>query len=211
MRWPPNALVLEGAVVRLERIEAAHHDGLLAAAGDPETWTWMDRRIPEDDGAFTQWFEARLEASKAAVEWCFVTRSSATGEPIGSSSYLSPRPEHNGLEIGWTWLHPSAWRTGANLEAKLLMLEHAFDELGCMRVEFKTDARNERSREALTTLPATFEGVFRKHMMMPGVGIRDSAYFSIVDDEWRAVRSNLERRLADAGARQPQALGSRDA
>jgi RimJ/RimL family protein N-acetyltransferase len=130
---------------------------------------------------------------------------------IGRSSYLNPRPEHDGLEIGWTWLRRPAWRTGANLEAKLLLLEHAFGALGCMRVEFKTDARNERSREALAALPATFEGVFRKHMLAPGVGVRDSAYFSILDEEWPAVRSNLERRLAEAPAQQPQALGSRDA
>ena len=125
-----------------------------------------------------------------------MTRSLATGEPIGSSSYLAARPEHAGLEIGWTWLHPSAWRSGANVEAKLLMLAHAFDELGAMRVEFKTDARNERSRAALAALPATFEGVFRKHMLMPVVGVRDSAYYSVVDEDWPDVRANLERRLA---------------
>jgi len=121
-----------------------------------------------------------------------------SGDPVGSSSYLNVRPEHDGLEIGWTWLHPAAWRTGANLEAKLLMLEHAFDELGCMRVEFKTDARNERSRSALAALPATFEGIFRKHMLMPVVGVRDSAYFSIVDDDWPRVKENLFARLAEA-------------
>ena len=172
----------------------------------------MDRQdVPESEGAFGRWFETRLERSRAASEWCFVTRSSGTHELIGSSSYLNPRPEHDGLEIGWTWLRRSAWRTGANVEAKLLMLEYAFETLGCMRVEFKTDARNERSREALAALPATFEGVFRKHMLVPGVGVRDSAYFSIVDEEWPAMRSNLERRLAEAPAGQAQMLGSRDA
>jgi N-acetyltransferase len=101
----------------------------------------------------------------------------------------------------WTWLHPDAWRTGANLEAKLLVLALAFDELGCIRVEFKTDARNERSRTALAALPATFEGVFRKHMLMGGIGVRDSAYFSITDDKWPIVKANLERRLAREPAR----------
>ena len=114
-----------------------------------------------------------------------------SGEALGSSSYLSARPEHDGVEIGWTWLNPSAWRTGANREAKLLLLGFAFEELGCMRVEFKTDARNERSRAALEALPATFEGVFREHMLMPGIGRRDSAYYSIVDSEWPAVRAGL--------------------
>ena len=184
--------------MRLEPVDPDHREGLLAAARAPETWTWLDRRVPEDEEAFGAWFDARLAASEAGGEWCFVTHSMADGAPIGSSSFLSIRPEHDGLEIGWTWLHPDAWRTGANLEAKLLMLGFAFDELGCMRVEFKTDARNERSREALAALPATFEGVFRRHMLMGGIGVRDSAYFSIVDDEWPAVRENLEKRLAGA-------------
>jgi len=199
--WPPPDEALEGAVVRLEPVEPDHHDALLAVSREEESWTWIDRRVPAEEARFTAWFDARLEASRAGSEWCFVTRSLASGEPIGSSSYLHVRPEHRGLEIGWTWLHPSAWRSGANIEAKLLMLGHAFERLGCMRVEFKTDARNERSRAALAALPARFEGIFRKHMLMPVVGVRDSAYFSIVDDEWPAVRANLEARLgAHAGA-----------
>jgi RimJ/RimL family protein N-acetyltransferase len=196
MRWPPARVPLEGSIVRLEPIAPGHHDDLLAASREPATWTWIDRRVPADEGAFTSWFEARLAASEAGSEWCFVTISAADGDPIGSSSFLNVRPEHDGLEIGWTWLHPGAWRTGANLEAKLLMLALAFDDLGCMRVEFKTDARNDRSRAALAALPAKFEGIFRKHMLMPVVGVRDSAYFSILDEEWPEVRTNLERRLA---------------
>jgi RimJ/RimL family protein N-acetyltransferase len=112
---------------------------------------------------------------------------------IGGSAFVTLRPEHRGLEIGWTWLTPTAWETGANVEAKLLMLQHAFDRLGCMRVEFKTEARNERSRAALAALPAQYEGVFRKHVLRP-YGIRDSAYYSVVDDEWPAVKANLVRR-----------------
>ena len=123
---------------------------------------------------------------------------SANGEPLGSSSYLAPRPIHDGVEIGWTWLTPAAWRSGANVEAKLLMLGFAFEGLGCMRVELKTDARNERSRGAMEALPAKFEGIFRKHMLMPVTGVRDSAYFSVVDDEWASVQENLKARLAGA-------------
>ncbi len=103
------------------------------------------------------------------------------------------------VEIGWTWLHPRAWRTGANVEAKLLMMRHAFETLGCVRVEFKTDARNERSRAALAALPARFEGILRNHMIVPDVGQRDSAYYSVIPSEWPAVRSNLERRLGRTG------------
>ena len=94
-----------------------------------------------------------------------------------------------------TWREPSAWGTGANIEAKLLMLEHAFERLDCMRVEFKTDARNERSRTALQALPAQFEGILRRHMIIEDVGVRDSAFYSITDQEWPQVRANLKRRL----------------
>jgi N-acetyltransferase len=98
-------------------------------------------------------------------------------------------------EIGGTWLEPSAWGTGANIEAKLLMLEQAFERLGCLRVEFKTDSRNERSRSALKALPAQFEGIFRRHMIIEDVGVRDSAYYSVTDEDWPAVRINLQQRL----------------
>ena len=114
---------------------------------------------------------------------------------IGSSSFMHPRPEHDGVEIGNTWLIPGVWRTGANVEAKLLMLTYAFELLGCMRVEFKTDSRNVRSRGALEALPSTFEGIFRKHMKMPITGVRDSAYYSVTDEEWHATKLQLEVRL----------------
>ena len=196
MIWPPPQTALEGSIVRLEPIAEADRSDLAAIAGEAEVWAWMNRDVAADGAAFDAWFEDRLAASGAGEEWCLVTRRAGDGEAIGSSSYLHIRPEHDGLEIGWTWLHPSAWRTGANIEAKLLMLGFAFGELGCMRVEFKTDARNERSRAALAALPATFEGIFRKHMHVPGAGVRDSAYYAIVDHEWPEVRANLERRLA---------------
>jgi RimJ/RimL family protein N-acetyltransferase len=101
------------------------------------------------------------------------------------------------VEIGWTWLHPSAWGTGANVEAKLLQLRQAFEVWGCRRVELKTDARNERSRGALETLGATFEGIHRKHMLVRGDENRDSAWYSVVDDDWPSVRARLEARLAE--------------
>jgi RimJ/RimL family protein N-acetyltransferase len=126
----------------------------------------------------------------------FATLERAGGRVVGSTRFLTLRPEHAGVEIGHTWLRSELWGTGANVEAKLLMLEHAFDRCGCMRVELKTDARNERSRRAMEALPAQFEGIFRKHMFVRGGEVRDSAYYSIVDDEWPAVRANLERRLA---------------
>jgi N-acetyltransferase len=195
--WPPPEQPLEGSLVQLEPLAEAHREPLRSVAGHEEVWQWTDRRVAETEEGFDQWFDGRLLARKMGEEHAYATLSAA-GEPLGSSSYLAPRPIHDGVEIGWTWLTPSAWRTGANVEAKLLMLGFAFEELGCMRVELKTDARNERSRGAMEALPAKFEGVFRKHMLMPVTGVRDSAYFSIVDDEWPAVRQNLEQRLAGA-------------
>jgi RimJ/RimL family protein N-acetyltransferase len=196
--WPPPDRPLEGSLVRLEPLTEAHREPLRSVALHPEVWQWIDRRVTETDGGFDQWLDARLQAREAGEEHGFATLSASSGEPLGSSTYLAPRPIHAGVEIGNTWLTPSAWRSGANVEAKLLMLGFAFDDLDCMRVELKTDARNERSRGAMEALPAKFEGIFRKHMLMPVTGVRDSAYFSIVDDEWPSVRKNLEQRLAGA-------------
>ena len=197
MIWPPPDRPLEGGLVRLEPLVEEHREPLRSVAGDPEIWQWIDQRVTESEEGFDQWFDGRLLARKMGAECGYATLT-ADGEPLGSSSYLAPRPLHDGVEIGWTWLTPSAWRSGANVEAKLLMLGFAFEELGCMRVELKTDARNERSRRAMEALPAKFEGIFRKHMLMPVVGVRDSAYFSVVDEEWASVRKNLEARLAGA-------------
>jgi RimJ/RimL family protein N-acetyltransferase len=195
--WPPPEVPLEGSLVRLEPLVEEHREPLRSVAGHPEIWEWIERTVPEEDDGFDKWFESRLLARKLGEEHAYATLT-ADGSPLGSTSYLAPRPIHDGVEIGWTWLTPSAWRTGANVEAKLLMLGFAFEQLGCMRVELKTDARNERSRGAMEALPAKFEGIFRKHMLMPVTGVRDSAYFSVIDDEWPSVRKNLEQRLAGA-------------
>ncbi len=114
---------------------------------------------------------------------------------LGSTRFLALRPEQRSIEIGWTWLASEAWGTGVNVEAKLLMLEHAFERLGCRRVELKTDALNERSRAAMEALPARFEGVHRQHMLVRGGENRDSAWYSVLDSEWAEVRANLLRRL----------------
>ena len=116
-------------------------------------------------------------------------------ELVGHTSYLNVRPDDRVLEIGNTWVVPSTWGTGANTEAKLLLMTHAFEDEGYLRVEFKTDARNERSRAALAALPAQFEGVFRKHMLVRGGERRDSAWYAVIDDDWPEVKASLERRL----------------
>ena len=195
--WEEIARPLEGSLVVLEPLDAGHEEGLYEAAReDRAAWRWLPHDASESRVAFRSWLEEALAASEAGTEAAFATFDAQTGGILGSTRYLTLRPEHRGLEIGWTWLSPSAWGTGANAEAKLLMLGRAFGTLGCMRVEFQTNARNERSRAALESLPARFEGVFRKHKIVQRGEIRDTAYYSITDDEWPEVEANLRRRLA---------------
>jgi N-acetyltransferase len=193
--WKNLVSVLEGEIVRLEPLARRHEKELFEAALDERIWRWMPYDAGGSRERFQAWLEDALAASSAGTEAAFATVEAATGELVGSTRYLALRPEHRGLEIGWTWLTPAHWQTGANVEAKLLMLEHVFERLGCLRVEFKTDSRNERSRAALAALPAQFEGIFRKHMLVRGGERRDSAYYSIIDDEWPQVRENLARRI----------------
>ncbi|HVW45993.1 MAG TPA: GNAT family protein [Solirubrobacterales bacterium] len=148
-------------------------------------------------GYFDGWFDTSLASNAAGEEGAFAVRRMSDGVLVGSSRYLYPRAHNRVVEIGWTWFNPSAWRTGVNIETKLLMLTRAFETLGCVRVELKTDARNERSRAAMARLPAQFEGIMRKHQITPDVGQRDSAYFSVIDDEWPTVKAALEARLTD--------------
>jgi RimJ/RimL family protein N-acetyltransferase len=142
---------------------------------------------------FDDWIAEALTAAAARTEMPLVTISHK--RVVGSTRYLALRPEQRSVEIGWTWLHPDAWGTGVNVEAKLLMLEHAFETLGCRRVELKTDARNERSRGAMEAMGATFEGIHRQHMLVRSGENRDSAWYSVLDSEWPEVRGRLRRRL----------------
>jgi RimJ/RimL family protein N-acetyltransferase len=191
----PLTTRLQGSVVVLEPLREEHADELWEAAQPAEIWDWL-AHIGSSREYFDLWMEASLAEAAAGREGPFATREQSSGQLIGSSRYLNVKPADRVVEIGWTWLTPRAWKTGANVEAKLLMLEHAFETLGCVRVEFKTDSRNERSRGALAALPAQFEGILRRHMIVPDVGQRDSAYYSVIDEEWPEVRANLQRRLA---------------
>jgi N-acetyltransferase len=191
---PWTAPVLTGTIVRLEPLTPAHADGLWEASRDPRTWTWLSIPQPSTREELDDWLRAALGAAVAGLELPLVTTSDE--QVVGSTRYLALRPEHGSVEIGWTWLHPSVWGTGVNVEAKLLMLEHAFATWGCRRVELKTDARNERSRGAMEAFGATFEGVHRKHMLVRGGENRDSAWYSVTDDDWPGVRDGLRERLA---------------
>jgi len=158
---------------------------LWEVAQDPRVWTLMRISAHESRALFDEWF--------ASVDMGFLHWHD--GELVGHTSFLNHRPADRSVEIGNTWLVPAAWGTGANAEAKLLLMQHAFEDEGMLRVEFKTDAQNARSRAALAGLPATFEGVHRKHMLVRGGQRRDSAWYSVIDDEWPVVKAELERRL----------------
>jgi N-acetyltransferase len=196
MTWPGLRTRLEGERIMLEPLAEAHFDDLSAASRDERIWRWLPFDGGASEGAFVAWFRGALTSADTGKEVAFATLEAETGRAVGSTRYLELRPEHRRLEIGATWVTPALWSSGVNAEAKLLMLAHAFERFDCMRVEFKTHPGNERSRAALAALPARFEGILRKHVVLPGGAPRDSAYYSIVDDEWPGVRANLERRLA---------------
>lgn len=177
---------LVGRLVRAEPIEERHREGLREAAErDPR----IHRYTNMYSLGFDRWFDLALDSTS---EVPFVV--CRDGRPVGSSRYLNVEPSHNRLEIGWTWLEREQWGTGANIETKYLLMRNAFDEWGAMRVEFKTDARNLRVRGALLGVGASFDGIFRKHMILPD-SIRDSAWYSVVDDDWPRVKAMLEEKI----------------
>jgi len=188
-------VVLEGRLVRLEPLSLDHVPGLAEVGLDPAIWRWTIAR-PSTIDDLRSWAETAIANRDAGTEFPFATIDRSTGRPIGSSRYMSIVLEHRRVEIGWTWVAPPWQRSGVNREAKLLMLGHAFDTLGCRRVEFKTDSLNEPSRTALLGIGAKFEGIFRNHMVMPEGRMRHSAFYSVIDEEWPAVRAGLERSLA---------------
>jgi RimJ/RimL family protein N-acetyltransferase len=197
MRWPAASARLAGRRVVLEPLAEEHAGELYVAAQDPRIWEWLDPDASASPQAFGAWFGEAIAAAKRGEEVPFAVRDRRTAALVGSTRYLALEPEHHRLEVGWTWYAPDAWGTGINVEAKLLLLTHAFERLGARRVELKTDARNERSRGAMLALGATFEGVFRKHMERR-YGVRDTAWYSVIDDEWPAVKARLESRLLKA-------------
>ena len=185
---------LAGKLVRLEPLAPGHEDALWEASRDVRTWRWLSFVQPRTRDEWRAWMDDALSQRDQ------IPFATLVGDVVrGSTRFLNVRPHDRSVEIGWTWLHPDAWGTGANIEAKYLQLEHAFESMGCVRVEFKTDALNERSRAALAALPAAFEGVHRKHMIVRGGERRDSAWYSVLDDEWPQVRESLRRRLREHG------------
>jgi len=177
-------VTLVGFRVRLEPLEPRDEDALWGIAQDPRIWTLMKMRGHESRELFHAWFES--------VDLGFL--HFLDGDLVGHTSYLNVRYDDRVLEIGNTWIVPAAWGTGANTEAKYLLMRHAFENEGFLRVEFKTDATNARARAALAALPSTFEGVFRKHMLVRGGERRDSAWYAVIDEDWPVVKATLEAR-----------------
>jgi RimJ/RimL family protein N-acetyltransferase len=191
-------VTLQGNLVRLEPYTSAELEELARAAlSAPEIFRYIPVRMDTVEGLRAR-FDMAEKMMRAGTALFFLTRSAKTGELLGSTAFMVTDAGHRRLEIGFTWLLPKAQKTRANTEAKLLQLTHAFETLGAVRVEFKTDSRNELSRSALLRLGATQEGILRSHMICWDGHRRDSVYFSIIDTEWPAVKARLEAKLANA-------------
>jgi RimJ/RimL family protein N-acetyltransferase len=187
---------LDGERIRLEPLERRHVSALWSIAGNHlEMFRFnpLPVRNVEDMGAYV---EDALAQRKRGEGMPFVTVEKASQQIVGSTRFGNMALDHRRVEIGWTWISPAWQRTFVNTEAKHLMLRHAFQTWGCARVEFKIHARNQRSHDALLRIGAVFEGVLRSHMGMPDGTRRDTAYFSILEDEWPRVGANLQDKLS---------------
>jgi len=186
-----SPVLLEGAHVRLEPLAKARLTELAQVGLEEELWRWIPTpvRTQEEMAAY---IETALDEQERGVSLPFAIIDRATGRAIGSTRYGNIDRTHRRVEIGWTWVAREWRRTAMNSEAKYLLLKHAFETLGCMRVELKTDSLNERSRAAILRIGAREEGIFRNHMITSSGRIRHTVYFSIIDSEWPAVKARLE-------------------
>jgi RimJ/RimL family protein N-acetyltransferase len=191
----PDPVTLDGSAVLLVPLTSDHLDALCEVGFDPDIWRWMPVKV-HDRATMRAFVDEALAAVREGTAVAFATVERATSQVVGSTRFLNIVPAHRRVEIGATWIAPAWQRSPVNTEAKYLMLRHAFEQWRCLRVEFKTDARNTRSRDAILRLGAVEEGVFRKHMVREDGTSRDSVYFSLVDGEWAAAKARLEERLA---------------
>ncbi len=186
-------LAIDGKFVRLEPLEERHREPIRPAAQHPEIFAFF---TPMLGPLYDPYIDNALKRSDGSLELAFAVLLKAENRCVGMTRYLNIDEAHKRLEIGSTWYEPSVWGGPVNPECKLLLMRHAFETLKFHRVEYKTDARNARSRAAILKLGATQEGIFRKHMIMADGHVRDSVYFSIVDTDWLSVKADLEKRLA---------------
>ncbi|MCC7129179.1 MAG: hypothetical protein B6D39_09790 [Anaerolineae bacterium UTCFX2] len=190
-------VVLQGKIVRLEPLDERHSYELAEAGSNPEIWRYMVYGEITSAGDVRAWIEEMLERRRWLGDQPFAVIHLKSGKAIGVTRYMDIRAEHRGLEIGGTWYGIDYQGTGVNIDAKYLLLTHAFEALGCIRVQFKTDARNVRSQRAIEHLGAQKEGVLRSHMILSDGVVRDSVYYSIIDREWPRVKQDLEERLQE--------------
>lgn len=193
----PQAITLEGAQVRLTPLRLEHLDGLCAVGLDGELWKWVPMQVL-DRQAMQAYVELALDEQRRGVSVPFVTTFKDSGQIVGSTRYANISVPDGRLEIGWTWIGKPWQRSPVNTEAKYLMLRQAFEVLGCTRVELKTDGLNAKSRAAILRIGAKQDGILRRHTMTYSGRIRDTVYFSILDDEWPAVKAGLEAKLTRA-------------
>lgn len=189
--------LLEGRQVWLEPLSLRHLDGLCAVGMDPELWRWTPQQVRNRD-EMRAYVEAALADERRGLAQPFAIVLKAAGQVVGSTRYLNMDLKNRRVEIGATWVGAPWQRTAVNTEAKYLMLSRAFEELGCLRVEFKTDALNERSRRAILRLGAKEEGILRRHFVTASGRVRDTVYYSIVDEEWPSVKAALQAKLEEA-------------
>lgn len=187
-------VTLEGQRVKLEPLTLEHHGSLCEVGLDPALWRLTTTQIHSSED-MRRYIEAALKEQTQGTALPFVIVDRSASKAVGSTRYGNIDGAHRRLEIGWTWVARPWQRTSVNTEAKYLLLKHAFETLGCIRVEFKTDSLNQQSRTALLRIGATEEGVFRNHMITESGRIRHSVYYSIIDSEWLAIRSQLEEKL----------------
>ncbi|MEO1077519.1 MAG: GNAT family N-acetyltransferase [Bacteroidota bacterium] len=190
----PSLVLLEGTHVRLEPLTLGHLDALCEVGLDPELWRWTTSTVHDRDD-MRAYIEAALKGQRRGRMRPFATIHRASGRVVGSTRFGNIVPEHRRAEIGWTWVARPWQRTAVNTEAKWLMLRHAFEEMGCQRVEIKTDVLNARSRAAILRLGATEEGILRQHVVTATGRTRDTIYYSILADEWPRVDAALQARL----------------
>jgi RimJ/RimL family protein N-acetyltransferase len=191
---PLQPVTLHGSSIRLEPLTEDQVDALTEVGAHAELWKYTMNHIASRDDALL-YVRAALQAAATGTALPFVTMSQVDHRVIGSTRFANYERESRRIEIGWTWLGPAWQRTGANVEAKLLMMAHAFEELGCNRVEFKTDVMNEKSRNALLGIGATAEGVLREHTLLWHGRMRDTIYYSVLAAEWPRVKERLQQRL----------------
>ena len=188
-------VVLTGRVVRLEPLRETHVASLARVAFEPEIWRYMRYGKMESEQELLAWVREILARQAKGTDLPFAVIFLESGGAIGSTRYLEIHPRDRGLEIGGTWYGLDYQRTAVNTECKYLLLQHAFETLGCIRVQIKTDQRNTRSIRAIERLGAVREGVLRNHIINPDGVVRSSVYYSILDSEWPAVKAKLEEKL----------------